>query len=180
MNNSGTFGTRSILRIFSGDRGILINEGGKLTSNGNNKAENSFYRMHGVMLDSYSKNSKIILGYNGNYDDLDKYGNTDSLNNLVNSLNKTEISMNQIGYTGNVDTTVTGISIEGAEGSNLIMGGDASIFLNKNTDSGSMYTYGIFSRAYNENTNNLIILKSANMEIYGHGNGAGIDFDHRI
>ena len=43
-----------------------------------------------------------------------------------------------------------------------------------------MYTYGIFSRAYNENTNNLIILKSANMEIYGHGNGAGIDFDHRI
>lgn len=60
------------------------------------------------------------------------------------------------------------------------MGGDASIFLNKNTDSGSMHTYGIFSRAYNENTNNLIILKSANMEIYGHGNGAGIDFDHRI
>ena len=88
--------------------------------------------------------------------------------------------MNQIGYTGNVDTTVTGISIEGAQGSNLIMGGDTSIFLNKNTDSGSMYTYGIFSRVYNENINNLIILKSANMEIYSHGNGAGIDFDHRI
>ena len=180
MNNSGTFGTSSILRIFSGDSGLLIYEGGKLTSNGNNEAEDSFYRMYGVTVDSYSKNSKIILGYNGNYDDLDKYGNTDSLNNLVNSLNKTEISMNQIGYTGNVDTTVTGISIEGAQGSNLIMGGDTSIFLNKNTDSGSMYTYGIFSRVYNENINNLIILKSANMEIYSHGNGAGIDFDHRI
>ena len=180
MNNSGTEGTNSILKIHSGDSSLLIYEGGKLTLNGKNEAEDSFYRMYGVMVDSSSKNSKIILGYNGNYDDLDKYGNTDSLNNLVNSLNKTEISMNQIGYTGNVDTTVTGISIEGAEGSNLIMGGDASIFLNKNTDSGSMYTYGIFSRAYNENTNNLIILKSANMEIYGHGNGAGIDFDHRI
>ena len=180
INNSGTYGKNSILKILSGDSGLLIYEGGKLTSNGNNEAEDSFYRMYGVTVDSYSKNSKIILGYNGNYDDLDKYGNTDSLNNLVNSLNKTEISMNQIGYTGNVDTTVTGISIEGAQGSNLIMGGDTSIFLNKNTDSGSMYTYGIFSRVYNENINNLIILKSANMEIYSHGNGAGIDFDHRI
>ena len=180
INNSGTYGNNSILKILSGDSGLLIYEGGKLTSNGNNEAEDSFYRMYGVTVDSYSKNSKIILGYNGNYDDLDKYGNTDSLNNLVNSLNKTEISMNQIGYTGNVDTTVTGISIEGAQGSNLIMGGDTSIFLNKNTDSGSMYTYGIFSRVYNENINNLIILKSANMEIYSHGNGAGIDFDHRI
>lgn len=63
MNNSGTFGASSILRIFSGDSGLLIYEGGKLTSNGKNEAENSFYRMHGVMLDSYSKNSKIILGY---------------------------------------------------------------------------------------------------------------------
>lgn len=123
MNNSGTFGTSSILRIFSGDSGLLIYEGGNLTSNGNNEAENSYYRMHGVMLDSYSKNSKIILGYNGNYDDLDKYGNTDSLNNLVNSLNKTEISMNQIGYTGNNDTSVIGISFNNAEGSNLIVGG---------------------------------------------------------
>ena len=180
INNSGKYGDNSILKILSGDSGLLIYEGGKLTSNGNNEAEDSYYRMYGVTVDSYSKNSKIILGYNGNYDDLDKYGNTDSLNNLVNSLNKTEISMNQIGYTGNVDTTVTGISIEGAQGSNLIMGGDTSIFLNKNTDSGSMYTYGIFSRVYNKNINNLIILKSANMEIYSHGNGAGIDFDHRI
>ena len=180
MNNSGKEGTNSILKIHSGDSGLLIYEGGKLTLNGNNEAEDSFYRMYGVMVDSSSKNSKIILGYNGNYDDLDKYGNTDSLNDLVNALNKTEISMNQIGYTGKVDTTVTGISIEGAEGSNLIMGGDTSIFLNKNTDSGSMYTYGIFSRAYNQNTNNLIVLKSANMEIYGHGDVAGIDFDHRI
>ncbi len=180
MNNSGTFGTSSILRIFSGDSGLLIYEGGKLTSKGNNEAENSFYRMHGVMLDSYSKNSKIILGYNGNYDDLDKYGNTDSLNNLVNSLNKTEISMNQIGYTGNNDTSVIGISFNNAEGSNLIVGGDTSIFLNKNTDTGSMKTYVIYSKVYRENTNNLVVLKSANMEIYAPRGGAGIDFDHRI
>lgn len=180
MNNSGTFGTSSILRIFSGDSGLLIYEGGKLTSNGNNEAENSFYRMHGVMVDSYSKNSKIILGYNGNYDDLDKYGNTDSLNNLVNSLNKTEISMDQIGYTGNNDTSVIGISFNNAEGSNLIVGGDTSIFLNKNTDTGSMNTYGIYSKVYRKNTNNLVVLKSANMEIYAPRGGAGIDFDHRI
>ena len=180
MNNSGTFGTSSILRIFSGDSGLLIYEGGKLTSNGNNEAENSYYRMHGVMLDSYSKNSKIILGYNGNYDDLDKYGNTDSLNNLVNSLNKTKIYMDQIGYTGNNDTSVIGISFNNAEGSNLIVGGDTSIFLNKNTDTGSMKTYGIYSKVYRENTNNLVVLKSANMEIYAPRGGAGIDFDHRI
>lgn len=180
INNSGTFGTSSILRIFSGDSGLLIYEGGKLTSNGKNEAENSFYRMHGVMLDSYSKNSKIILGYNGNYDDLDKYGNTDSLNNLVNSLNKTKIYMDQIGYTGNNDTSVIGISFNNAEGSNLIVGGDTSIFLNKNTDTGSMKTYGIYSKVYRENTNNLVVLKSANMEIYAPRGGAGIDFDHRI
>ena len=180
MNNSGTFGASSILRIFSGDSGLLIYEGGKLTSNGNNEAENSYYRMHGVMLDSYSKNSKIILGYSGNYDDLDKYGNTDSLNDLVNTLNKTEISMNQIGYTGNNDTSVIGISFNNAEDSNLIVGGDTSIFLNKNTDTGSMSTYGIYSKVYRENTNNLVVLKSANMEIYTPRGGAGIAFDHRI
>lgn len=166
--------------IFDEENNLLVYGKGdiKNTSNTNEKT-NTFLTISGVGMNNYldGNNNKIILGYNGNYNDFEKFNDVDNLNEIVKNLEcvKIEVTVNDENKDSWQAITAFGIGIDGAgkesknNAYNIVVAGDV-IIDTEVTSAGSIKvphinTNGIMVTSMKENITDVIAVKSADITV---------------
>ena len=201
LTNTDSAYETAVLELNGGsgeNNNLLVYGTGVLTNTGTVNNQNYKADINGVNFDinTNGNNNKIILGYQGNYNDSDfeKFNDVDNLKDIVKNLGSVEIKVTATNNNLNntQGATATGININRPGGKtennayNIIAAGDVIITAEANSKSQSEYSLLAEANGINvisdvKNVTNIISVKSANITasatntdaenayIYAHG-----------